>query len=58
MGRSLVTNEHQWSTSTELGHLTHGPDTMDLHIRHSETHWHRITLEPQDWVRLNTQEAP
>lgn len=56
VGRSLTTNELQWSPSAELGHLTHGPDTIELHIRHSEANWGRITLTPTDWVRV-TQPA-
>lgn len=56
VGRSLVTNELQWSPSAELGHLTHGPDTIELHIRWDEANWDRITLTPTDWVRV-TQAA-
>lgn len=52
MGRSVVTNELQWSPGAELGHLTHGPDTIEIPIRHSKSNWDRITLTTTDWVRV------
>lgn len=38
-GGRILTNEHLWSLGAELGHLTHGPGTIELQIRHGATNW-------------------
>lgn len=46
-GRSLTTNEHQWSPAFKLQGLTHTSGEVEL-----EAHGGNYELRPDDWVRV------
>lgn len=52
VGRSLVTNELQWSPEATLDYLSHSKSWVNIGLNFGDGDTQEMELEPNDWVRV------